>query len=53
MPVLVLSNVVACAAGVATGFAVGFADYVAYRFLVGLAYDLHYMYSIYILFLSK
>ena len=43
LPVLVISNLVACAAGVATGFAKGFADYVACRFLVGLAYDLHFM----------
>ena len=43
LPVLVASNAVACAAGVATGFARGFADYVACRFTVGLAYDLHYM----------
>lgn len=43
LPVLVASNVVACAAGVVTGFARGFADYVACRFAVGFAYDLHYM----------
>jgi len=33
----------ACAAGIASGFATGFADFVAYRFLVGMAYDFHYM----------
>ena len=43
LPVLVVSNLVACGAGVATGFASGFVDFVVCRFFVGLAYDLHYM----------
>ncbi|XP_059350997.1 organic cation transporter-like protein [Daphnia carinata] len=43
LPVLIMSNVLACGAGVATGFAKGFVDYVVCRFLVGMAYDLHYM----------
>ncbi|XP_046636167.1 solute carrier family 22 member 5-like [Daphnia pulicaria] len=43
LPVLVLSNVLACVAGVATGFCRGFVDFVVCRFLVGMAYDLHYM----------
>ncbi|EFX83170.1 hypothetical protein DAPPUDRAFT_48504 [Daphnia pulex] len=43
LPVLVLSNVLACGAGVATGFCRGFVDFVVCRFLVGMAYDLHYM----------
>ena len=43
LPVLVMSNILACGAGVATGFSKGFVDFVIYRFLVGMAYDLHYM----------
>ena len=43
LPVLVVTNLLACAAGVATAFAQDFATYVACRFLVGMAYDLHYM----------
>nr|CAH0105985.1 unnamed protein product [Daphnia galeata] len=43
LPVLVMSNVLACGAGVATGFSKGFVDFVVYRFLVGMANDLHYM----------
>ena len=42
-PVLVLTNLLACVAGVATAFADGFVSYVTCRFIVGLAYDLHYM----------
>ena len=43
LPVLVVSNLMACVFGIATGFAYNFATYVACRFLVGMAYDLHYM----------
>jgi MFS family permease len=43
LPVLVLSNVLACGAGMATGFCRGFIDFVVCRFLVGMAYDLHFM----------
>ena len=43
LPVLVTTNLLACAAGIATAFANDFVTYVTCRFLVGLAYDLHFM----------
>lgn len=43
LPVLVMANLLASAAGVATAFANTFATYVTCRFLVGLSYDMHYM----------
>ncbi|KAK8727065.1 hypothetical protein OTU49_009920, partial [Cherax quadricarinatus] len=51
LPVIVLTNMIGCVAGIASAFCTSFASFTAFRFIVGMTYDTHYM-ATYILLLE-